>query len=179
MMNTTTAAARMQLRTRVVTAYRPDVARLVRRVVSNPKHRAEAEQVGAIGVLLALEKYDLTSGIPFGRLAMGVRSVRARALEGCMSAATLPTVIHADRRFPRTGPLHANRAEREVFVEAFAGTPSAFTRAQREAVQAVFVEGRSVRAAAAYLGVPHQTAQYRIRSARLVLRWLRRGGNAA
>jgi DNA-directed RNA polymerase specialized sigma24 family protein len=69
--------------------------------------------------------------------------------------------------------LHHNTAERDAFVAAI--NVAAFTEAEREAVRAVFLECRSVRRAAVHLGVPHQTLQTRITTARWTLRaWLRR-----
>ena len=44
----------------VVAANKTRVASLVRRLVRSPDHWREAEQVGAVGILVALEKYDPT-----------------------------------------------------------------------------------------------------------------------
>ena len=44
----------------VVAANKTRVAGLVRRLVRSPDHWREAEQVGAMGILVALEKYDPT-----------------------------------------------------------------------------------------------------------------------
>src|SRR5580693_1631945 len=51
-------AERTRLQTAVLMAYRTHVAGFVRRFVHNPAHRPEAEQVGLLGLLVALEKYD-------------------------------------------------------------------------------------------------------------------------
>lgn len=59
---------RRRLATAVVLAYRPHVARLVRKTVP-AKHWREAEQVGEIGLLVALEKFDPERGAPFWALA--------------------------------------------------------------------------------------------------------------
>ena len=48
---------RKRIQTEVVKAYRAHVASAARRYVA-PEHRADAEQAGALGVLVALEKYD-------------------------------------------------------------------------------------------------------------------------
>jgi hypothetical protein len=50
---------RRQIQAAVIEAHRGHVAALARRMVPT-QHRQEAEQVGAIGLLLALEKYDPT-----------------------------------------------------------------------------------------------------------------------
>lgn len=54
---TTDRAERRRLEEAVLIAYRPQVARFVRRRV-HEKHWQEAEQVGLIGLLVALQKYD-------------------------------------------------------------------------------------------------------------------------
>jgi hypothetical protein len=54
---TTDQTARRRLQTAVVLAFRDRIAALVRGLAPR-EHRAEAEQVGALGVLVALEKYD-------------------------------------------------------------------------------------------------------------------------
>jgi DNA-directed RNA polymerase specialized sigma subunit len=48
---------RRQIQTEVVSTYRPHVARMVRGTVA-PRHREEAEQVGLIGLLVGLERFD-------------------------------------------------------------------------------------------------------------------------
>ena len=71
--------------------------------------------------------------------------------------------------------LHANEAERDAFVAAFAVGAGYFTPAEREAVHAVFFEGRPLRTAAAHVGVNFGTFRDRIRAARATLRlWLQR-----
>jgi len=60
---------RRHLQASVVAANRENVAALVRRTVA-PRHREEAEQVGAIGILVALEKHDPSGRVPFRRLAL-------------------------------------------------------------------------------------------------------------
>jgi hypothetical protein len=59
---------RLALRAKVVRRLRPAIARLVRPL---PGHwRETAEQVGAFGVLVALERFDPTAGVPFRRAAL-------------------------------------------------------------------------------------------------------------
>ena len=53
----TAAIAKRQMLAATVAAFRPAVARLVSRMAP-PEHRAEAEQVGLIGVLVALGKHS-------------------------------------------------------------------------------------------------------------------------
>ncbi len=65
----TTPTERRRIRAAVVDACRPHVARLVRRVVPR-KHRDEGEQVGAIGVLIALEHYTPARGRTFRAVAL-------------------------------------------------------------------------------------------------------------
>ncbi|HXB26786.1 MAG TPA: hypothetical protein VNV25_18815 [Gemmatimonadaceae bacterium] len=50
-----------QLQALVVAAHRAEVAAVVRKIVPS-KHWEEAEQLGALGVLVALEKYDPKTG---------------------------------------------------------------------------------------------------------------------
>jgi DNA-directed RNA polymerase specialized sigma subunit len=52
-------AAKQRFRIEVVAKYAPLAAAYVRRYFA-PEHRAEAEQVAAIGILVALEKWDPT-----------------------------------------------------------------------------------------------------------------------
>lgn len=56
--------ARRRIQSEVVTEYRNRVASYVRRRLA-PRHWQEAEQVGLIGLLVALEKFDASRGIAF------------------------------------------------------------------------------------------------------------------
>ena len=67
--NATTAARRRSLQTAVVVAYRDRIAALVRRRFP-AELRDEAAQVAAIGLLVALEKYDPDRGVPFWPFAV-------------------------------------------------------------------------------------------------------------
>ena len=53
----TNPTERRRIQAAVIEAHRPHVAALVRRLVP-AEHREEGQQVGALGVLVALEKYD-------------------------------------------------------------------------------------------------------------------------
>ncbi|MBV9945972.1 MAG: hypothetical protein JOZ69_03900 [Myxococcales bacterium] len=66
--------------------------------------------------------------------------------------------------------LHENDAECEAFVAAMGARPDDLTAAEHEAVVAVFLERRSMKAAAAHLGVKVSLVKERIGRAR---RWLR------
>jgi hypothetical protein len=66
--NATTPTERRRIQAAVVEAYRGRVSALVRRSIP-AEHREEGEQVGAIGLLVALEKYDPTLGAPFWHVA--------------------------------------------------------------------------------------------------------------
>jgi DNA-directed RNA polymerase specialized sigma24 family protein len=70
--------------------------------------------------------------------------------------------------------LHRRSEEREAFDRALVDVPDAFTAEERATAEAVFLEGRTVRAAAEQLGVSRHVAQYRTDGARRTLRaWLR------
>jgi DNA-directed RNA polymerase specialized sigma subunit len=60
-------AERRRIQAATVAAFRPEVERLVEELPA--RRRREAEQVGLIGVLVALEKYDAARGIAFATLA--------------------------------------------------------------------------------------------------------------
>jgi hypothetical protein len=87
----------------------------------------------------------------------------ARALE---SIPPVPWPKH----LPFYNPLHANRTECEAFIAAFGIAPRHWTQAEIEAVQTVYFERRSLRDAAAHLGVPVPTLKARIACARRTLR---------
>jgi hypothetical protein len=76
--STTDTATRRRLQAAVVAAQRSRVAEAAREMVP-PEHRAEAEQVGLIGVLLALEEHAPETGRPFrlGALDMAKAEIRA------------------------------------------------------------------------------------------------------
>jgi DNA-directed RNA polymerase specialized sigma subunit len=58
-----------QIQTFAVDVSRPLVAEIIRKVVPSPRRRREAEQVGALGVLVALESYAPGAGTSFHRHA--------------------------------------------------------------------------------------------------------------
>lgn len=68
-LKTSDPAERRRFRAEVVLAHQDRLDRLVRRMVPAPQHRAEAKQAGAIGILLALEKYDPDRGVAFWTFA--------------------------------------------------------------------------------------------------------------
>jgi RNA polymerase sigma factor (sigma-70 family) len=56
----------------VIETHRGHIRRLVRRMLRDPQHWAEGEQVGALGVIVALGKYDPDRGVPFWGFAVRV-----------------------------------------------------------------------------------------------------------
>jgi hypothetical protein len=55
--HTTDKAARRRIQAEILDKYRPHVRWFVRKTIG-PQHREEAEQVGCIGLLVALERYE-------------------------------------------------------------------------------------------------------------------------
>lgn len=62
--NTSDPRARRRIQGEIVVKYRGRLASYVRRHLS-ARHWQEAEQVGAIGLLVALEKFEPSRGVPF------------------------------------------------------------------------------------------------------------------
>jgi DNA-directed RNA polymerase specialized sigma subunit len=65
----TSKTERQILQMAVVSTYGPAVDDLVAKVVP-AEHREEATAAGLLGLLIALEKYDPTAGVPFEATAM-------------------------------------------------------------------------------------------------------------
>jgi DNA-directed RNA polymerase specialized sigma24 family protein len=72
-------------------------------------------------------------------------------------------------------PLRENNSEYAAFVAALKVEPSIFTPRQREALTAVFLDARSMQAAAVHIGMSLAALRERLMAARVSLRaWLRR-----
>lgn len=152
---TTDPLERRRIQAEVVEAYRPRVANLVRCLFRrNPEHWREAEQVGLIGLLTALEKYDpdlLTGedqGNRFWYLAyyyvkneirawrdVGVNWAKDHRHGACNENITRQTRVSYDDSLYETEPSKEPTVEEQVVesevkarLRAFAATLSAIDR---------------------------------------------------